>query len=116
MGAQAEMRDAFTERERARDQFGRLARIVDRAQTCFDREIHRRAPEPPADGVGLTPLLQHPSMMIHPPMLYSGYTLFTIPFAFAIGALVTRDTEPGRVYVGSPAHAVPGRSSLDVRL
>jgi sugar O-acyltransferase (sialic acid O-acetyltransferase NeuD family) len=32
------------------------------------------------------------------------------------GALVTRDTEPGRVYVGSPAHAVPGRSSLDVRL
>lgn len=32
------------------------------------------------------------------------------------GALITRDTEPGRVYVGSPAHAVPGRSSLDVRL
>ncbi|GAB3787999.1 acetyltransferase [Dyella agri] len=32
------------------------------------------------------------------------------------GALVTRDTEPGRVYVGSPAHAVPNRSSLDVRL
>ena len=29
-------------------------------------------------------------MMIHPPMLYSGYTLFTIPFAFAIGALITR--------------------------
>jgi sugar O-acyltransferase (sialic acid O-acetyltransferase NeuD family) len=32
------------------------------------------------------------------------------------GALVTRDTEPGRVYVGSPARAVPGRSSLDVKL
>jgi sugar O-acyltransferase (sialic acid O-acetyltransferase NeuD family) len=32
------------------------------------------------------------------------------------GALVTRDTEPGRVYVGSPAHAVPDRSSLEVRL
>jgi cytochrome c-type biogenesis protein CcmF len=44
----------------------------------------------PAEGVGLNPLLRHPSMMIHPPMLYSGYTLFTIPFAFAIGALVTR--------------------------
>jgi cytochrome c-type biogenesis protein CcmF len=44
----------------------------------------------PADGVGLTPLLQHPSMMIHPPMLYSGYVAFTVPFAFAIGALVTR--------------------------
>jgi cytochrome c-type biogenesis protein CcmF len=45
---------------------------------------------PPADGVGLTPLLQHPSMMIHPPMLYSGYVAFTIPFAFAIGALAAR--------------------------
>ena len=32
------------------------------------------------------------------------------------GALVTRDTEPGRVYVGSPARAVPDRSSFDVRL
>ncbi|HKT27254.1 acetyltransferase [Dyella sp.] len=32
------------------------------------------------------------------------------------GALVVRDTEPGKVYVGSPAHALPGRSSLDVRL
>ena len=29
-------------------------------------------------------------MMIHPPMLYSGYTLFAVPFAFAVGALVTR--------------------------
>ena len=44
----------------------------------------------PADGVGLTPLLQHPSMMIHPPMLYSGYVSLTIPFAFAVGALITR--------------------------
>ena len=44
----------------------------------------------PADGNGLNPLLRHPSMMIHPPMLYSGYTLFAIPFAFAIGALVSR--------------------------
>jgi cytochrome c-type biogenesis protein CcmF len=44
----------------------------------------------PGDGVGLNPLLQHPSMMIHPPMLYSGYVAFTIPFAFAVGALVTR--------------------------
>jgi cytochrome c-type biogenesis protein CcmF len=42
----------------------------------------------PAEGSGLNPLLRHPSMMIHPPMLYSGYTLFTVPFAFAVGALV----------------------------
>jgi cytochrome c-type biogenesis protein CcmF len=45
---------------------------------------------PPSEGVGLNPLLRHPSMMFHPPMLYSGYTLFSIPFAFAIGALITR--------------------------
>lgn len=32
------------------------------------------------------------------------------------GALVTRNTEPGRIYVGSPAHALPDKSSLDVRL
>jgi cytochrome c-type biogenesis protein CcmF len=42
------------------------------------------------EGVGLSPLLRHPSMMIHPPMLYSGYTLFTVPFAFAVGALIVR--------------------------
>ena len=46
----------------------------------------------PADGQGLTPLLRHPAMMIHPPMLYMGYVGFAIPFAFAIGALVTRRT------------------------
>jgi cytochrome c-type biogenesis protein CcmF len=34
-------------------------------------------------------------MMIHPPMLYSGYTLFTIPFAFAVGALITRQVNSG---------------------
>jgi cytochrome c-type biogenesis protein CcmF len=44
----------------------------------------------PVDGIGLNPLLQHPSMMIHPPMLYSGYVAFTIPFAFAVGALIAR--------------------------
>jgi len=44
----------------------------------------------PTEGAGLNPLLRHGSMLIHPPLLYSGYTLFTIPFAFAIGALVTR--------------------------
>ncbi len=44
----------------------------------------------PANGVGLNPLLQHPSMMIHPPMLYGGYVAFTVPFAFAIGALISR--------------------------
>ena len=44
----------------------------------------------PQEGAGLNPLLRHPSMMIHPPMLYSGYTLFAVPFAFAVGALIAR--------------------------
>ena len=48
----------------------------------------------PAEGFGLAPILRHPAMMIHPPMLYSGYTLFTIPFAFAVGALITRRLGP----------------------
>jgi cytochrome c-type biogenesis protein CcmF len=45
---------------------------------------------PPAEGAGLNPLLRHPSMMFHPPLLYSGYVGFAIPFAFAIGALAAR--------------------------
>src|SRR6202023_1792989 len=39
---------------------------------------------------GLDPLLRCPTMMIHPPMLYSGYTLCTIPLAFGVGALLAR--------------------------
>jgi cytochrome c-type biogenesis protein CcmF len=44
---------------------------------------------PALEGSGLDPLLRHTTMMVHPPMLYSGYTLLMVPFAFAIGALVS---------------------------
>jgi cytochrome c-type biogenesis protein CcmF len=44
----------------------------------------------PADGAGLNPLLQYTEMVIHPPMLYLGYVGFTVPFAFALGALVMK--------------------------
>jgi cytochrome c-type biogenesis protein CcmF len=44
----------------------------------------------PPDGQGLNPLLRHPVMSIHPPTLYLGFTGFTVPFAFAIAALITR--------------------------
>src|SRR5271163_3236717 len=44
----------------------------------------------PPEGDGLDPLLRFPTMIIHPPMLYSGYTLCTIPFAFGMGALLAR--------------------------
>lgn len=43
----------------------------------------------PLDGAGLNPLLQHPAMAIHPPMLYLGYVGFAIPFCFAMGALLS---------------------------
>ena len=44
----------------------------------------------PADGLGLNPSLQNPYMMIHPPFLYLGFVGLTVPFAFAIGALLAR--------------------------
>jgi cytochrome c-type biogenesis protein CcmF len=59
------------------------------ALTVFLANPFATSANPPAEGAGLDPLLLHPSMMFHPPMLYSGYTLLTIPFAFAVGALVT---------------------------
>jgi cytochrome c-type biogenesis protein CcmF len=43
----------------------------------------------PMDGQGLNPLLRHPGMIVHPPMLYLGFVAFVIPYAFAIAALVT---------------------------
>ena len=47
----------------------------------------------PPDGRGLNPMLRHPGMVIHPPMLYLGFVGFVIPYAFAIAALVTRRTD-----------------------
>ena len=47
----------------------------------------------PQDGQGLNPLLRHPGMIIHPPMLYLGFVSFVIPFAFAIAALITGRTD-----------------------
>jgi len=43
---------------------------------------------PPADGYGLNPLLQNPGMVIHPPALFIGYVGLTIPYAFALAALL----------------------------
>jgi cytochrome c-type biogenesis protein CcmF len=51
----------------------------------------------PADGQGLNPLLQYPEMIHHPPLLYLGYTGLSIPFAFALAALVAR--YPGEKWI-----------------
>lgn len=50
-----------------------------------------------ADGAGLNPLLQYPEMVMHPPMLYLGYVGFSVPFAFALGALMMR--YPGEKWI-----------------
>ncbi|MDF2750622.1 MAG: cytochrome C-type biosis protein, partial [Gaiellaceae bacterium] len=47
----------------------------------------------PLDGRGLNPSLQNPYMMAHPPLLYLGYVGLTVPFAFAMGALLARRTD-----------------------
>ncbi len=61
-------------------------------------EPHMFAPQDatlftPRDGNGLNPLLRHPGMIIHPPMLYLGFVSFVIPYAFAIAALITGRTD-----------------------
>ena len=60
------------------------------ATTCFKANPFDRLSFVPADGRGMNPQLQNPGMAIHPPNLYLGYVATTIPFAFAIAALVTR--------------------------
>src|SRR5450432_2583560 len=50
-------------------------------------------------GKGLNPLLQYWTMVIHPPMLYLGYVGFTVPFAFAIGSLITK--QPGDSWIAT---------------
>jgi cytochrome c-type biogenesis protein CcmF len=47
----------------------------------------------PTDGAGMTPSLQNPYMLAHPPMLYLGYVGLTVPFAFAMGALLSGRTD-----------------------
>ena len=67
-----------------------FARVLRVAARRLRQPVRAARDAAPPEGAGLSPLLRHPSMMIHPPMLYSGYTLWAIPFAFAVGALITR--------------------------
>lgn len=52
----------------------------------------RLLPEPAAEGRGLNPLLQNPGMMLHPIYTYLGYVGFSVPYAYAMAALITGDT------------------------
>jgi cytochrome c-type biogenesis protein CcmF len=64
----------------------------------FAANPFERLPFTPADGRGLNPQLQNPGMMIHPPMLYLGYISITIPFAFAVAALLSRSLDTGWIH------------------
>src|SRR6267378_7138585 len=59
---------------------------------CFVSSPFKTAPAP-ADGAGMVPSLQNPYMVAHPPLLYLGYVGLTIPFAFAMGALLSGQTD-----------------------
>lgn len=57
----------------------------------------------PVDGQGINPLLTHPGMFIHPPVMMLGLIMVTVPFAFALGSLLAGKTgdewvDPGRVW------------------
>ena len=59
----------------------------------FGADPFTRLPFAPADGRGLNPLLQHPVMAIHPPLLYLGMVGMAVPFSFALAALWSRQLD-----------------------
>ncbi len=86
----------FTNRKRNRDMMpwvtgtlGVIALFFLMA-TAFGSNPFERLDWIPADGRGMNPQLQNPGMAAHPPMLYLGYIAAAVPFAFSIGALITR--------------------------
>ena len=69
--------------------FSRIWQTVDGSQVIAMFQPAGARLITPSDGAGLNPLLRHPGMIIHPPMLYLGFVSNVIPFAFGIAALVT---------------------------
>jgi len=59
---------------------------------CFVSSPFHQQPAP-AEGAGMVPSLQNPYMLAHPPLLYLGYVGMAIPFAFAMGALLSGRTD-----------------------
>ena len=55
-----------------------------------------------SEGLGLSPLLQHPSMLIHPPIVFLAYAAWTIPFAVAASALIFGEIHGGWTHVARP--------------
>jgi cytochrome c-type biogenesis protein CcmF len=68
------------------------------ATMLFAANPFERLPFTPADGRGLNPQLQNIGMITHPPMLYLGYISITIPFAFAVAALLSKRLDTGWIH------------------
>ncbi len=60
---------------------------------AYNSNPFAKLPGPLPEGNGLNPMLQNPGMVFHPLTLYLGYVGFTVPFAFAIAALITRQVD-----------------------
>ncbi len=65
------------------------------AMLAFVTPPFNRVTIPPVDGAGLNPILQDPGMLIHPPMLLMGYMSWSLPFAFAVAAMITGRLDAG---------------------
>lgn len=86
------------------------------AVTEFMANPFTRLPFTPADGQGINPLLTHPGMFIHPPVMMAGLIAVTLPLAFAMGSLLAHKTgdewvDPGRTW-GIVAWALLGSGLL----
>jgi cytochrome c-type biogenesis protein CcmF len=92
---------AFCKGQSGKEKFSAHARAIANLVSVFflivmiqDKNPFEVSTVAPADGAGLNPLLQHPAMVLHPPILFVGYAAFAIPFAWAIGALKLPKTAP----------------------
>jgi cytochrome c-type biogenesis protein CcmF len=86
----------YSNRERHRELIPWVVSVISTTQMFFillmlvhNNPFSTFLTPPPADGQGLSPLLQNFYMAIHPPSLYTGLVAMTIPFAFGIAALIT---------------------------
>ena len=79
------------------------------ANVCFLTAIMVFAADPMkpsissrSEGLGLSPLLQHPSMLIHPPVVFLAYAAWAIPFALSVSALITGELDAGWTRLARP--------------
>ena len=88
----------FSSVQTAKQGFSAYARIISNIVSVFflmvlvlDKNPFFLSEIIPADGAGLNPLLQHPAMVLHPPLLFVGYAAFAVPFAWAFACFKSSD-------------------------